>query len=310
MSGAFGIVALTESVTAFGLAADAAEQAARQTEILGEAAVCGLTDAFFSSGSGRLIPPGTAAPAARLGYFPDGFYPADEFYTPARRAFSAAGIPETAGFLALFLCFYPRTREIYRTYGIPERVLNASVGCIGADARAHFGEHGFFGVSDAIWASCFLIPELFQVGSLQFRLCRFPYPDFALDGYTVREGDAVIQVHVPDGADLSAAALDDAYSRAVELFGTDVFYADSWLLFPEHQIMLPQTSRIRAFAAAYTLVEEYRTMDYEGLFRVFGRRDAYRYEELPQKTSLQRAYAERVRKKLPIGSAVGVMRRN
>lgn len=267
-----------------------------------------LTRAFFSEMPPRRRNVSCKAPAARLGYFPDGFYPEREWFTPAKALFDSAGVRRESGFLAALVDLIPHTREIYRANALPDAVLAASLAKIGENACAFYASHGFYGVDDYVWLCCFLAPELFAVGSLEMRLCSFPYPAAHIGGKAIRCGDPVIQVHVPCHADISRQALDRSYAAACRLFGTDVFLADSWLLFPEHRQILPPDSNIRSFMADYTLLEVSRTFDYEGLFRIFGRRADYRYEDLPKDTALRRAYAERVRRGLPIGSAVGLFR--
>lgn len=287
------------------------EEAARLCGKVSQSFDCeALSQSFFSLSGKRRIPKDASAPAARLGYFPHGFYPERTFFTPAKALFDAAGIPRETGFLAALLSFSDTTRSIYQTFGLPDAVLSPSLAEIGKNARAFQTSHGFYGVDDYVWLCCFLIPELFSVGSLQFRLCGFPYADVSVGGAVVRRGEAVIQTHVPDGADISRPALRNAYTVASMLFGTNIFLVDSWLLYPEHRQMLPSDSAIRGFMDDFAIIDRNETDDYEGLFRIFGRRGCYRYDSLPQDTALRRAYAERVKRRLPIGSAVGVMRHN
>ena len=138
------------------------------------------------------------------------------------------------------------------------------------------------------------------------RLCAFPYEHFDTGFGILHQNDPVVQIHVPECADLSQSALEQSYRLAYSLFGVPYFFADSWLLYPPHREMLPPDSAIRGFMEDFSVIETDETHDYEGLWRIFGKQTDYRKASLPQKTSLQRAYAERVAKGLPIGSAVGI----
>lgn len=275
-------------------------------EILSQIDADSLADSFFDCRKEAVALSGNTAPAARLGFFPEGFYPEHAFFSPAKKAFDAAHIDRNAGFLTVLIYFSVRTLGIYRAYGLSESVFAASLGELGKAARAFYAKHGFYGAEDYVWLNCFLIPELFTVGSLQMRLCSFPYEWFDTGFGILHQNDPVVQIHVPECADLSQSALEQSYRLAYSLFGVPYFFADSWLLYPPHREMLPPDSAIRGFMENFSIIETDETHDYEGLWRIFGKQTDYRKAALPQKTSLQRAYAARVAKGLPIGSAVGI----
>ncbi len=275
-------------------------------EILSQIDADSLADSFFDCRKEAVALSGNTAPAARLGFFPEGFYPEHAFFSPAKKAFDAAHIDRNAGFLTVLIYFSVRTLGIYRAYGLSESVFAASLGELGKAARAFYAKHGFYGAEDYVWLNCFLIPELFTVGSLQMRLCAFPYERFDTGFGILHQNDPVVQIHVPECANLSQSALEQSYRLAYSLFGVPYFFADSWLLYPPHREMLPPDSAIRGFMENFSIIETDETHDYEGLWRIFGKQTDYRKAALPQKTSLQRAYAARVAKGLPIGSAVGI----
>ncbi len=267
-----------------------------------------LVEAFFEYRRQAVTPSPFDAPCASLGYFPDGFYPADEFFSPAKRLFDAASISHAAGFMAVYLAVLPETLALCEIHGVPEDVALGAPKAWLKEVCAYHTRHGVYGVEDYITLGSLLCPELFCVGPLQMRLCDFPYDDVSFPDGPVRFGQPIVQVHVPNGADLSRDSLDSAYARAVELFGAELFLADSWLLYPEHEHMLPTDSAIRGFMRDYHVFHVDTTYDYEGLWRVFGKKEDYRTAVLPARTTLQRAYAARVAQNLPIGSGVGVMR--
>ena len=122
------------------------------------------------------------------------------------------------------------------------------------------------------------------------------------------EDKKAIILHLPENADLSRDNRLESYSLARQYFGNYPIIADSWLLYGEHKKMLSQDSRILDFFDDFDIISQSETHDYSELFHVFGRLSDYSYENLPKETSLQRAYAERVKKGLPIGSGVGVLR--
>ena len=99
-----------------------------------------------------------------------------------------------------------------------------------------------------------------------------------------------------------------SYSLARIYFGNLPVVADSWLLYPKHKKMLSEDSNIVDFINDFDIVSTSETTDYSELFHVFGRLQDFSYENLPKNTSLQIAYAERVKNNLPVGSATGVLK--
>ena len=100
----------------------------------------------------------------------------------------------------------------------------------------------------------------------------------------------------------------DSYNLARKYFGSYPIIGDSWLLYPENKKMLPENSNIVHFIDDFNIVSVNETRDYSELFHVFGRISDYSYQNLPQDTSLQRAYAERIKKNLPVGSGIGILK--
>ncbi len=281
-----------------------AEQICRETLFHIDAEA--LAGSFFACRREAVSLLSSQAPGAQLGYFPDGFYPEHAFFEPAKRQFDTAQINRNTGFLAILLSFAARTWEIYREYSIPETVFRSSIGELGKAAWGFYKQNGFWGISDYVWLNCFFLPELYTVGALQFRLCAFPYERFDTGHGILHKNDPVVQLHVPEHADLSVPSLDYAYRGAYALFGIPYFLADSWLLYPPHREMLSPDSAIRRFMDGFAIIETDETDDYEGLWRIFGKKADYRTEPLACDTSLQRAYALRVKENKPIGSAVGI----
>lgn len=265
-------------------------------------------EAFFASMGEKKAAPFVNEAGKAMGYFPDGFYPFETFFSPVKALAKERNVDARALFFAFFAAFLPETARLYEEYGVPEDVFAAYAARIAENVEECRAAEGFTGCGDYVWLAGFAILDLFRVGSLEFRLAPYNYRRICVEGAVFTPGEPVIQVHVPTGADIGEKARHEAYGRAASLFGTDKFVADSWLLYPEHEKMLDASSNIRAFAGEYTLAEVCETDDYEGLFRIFGRKDAYVYGGLEQSTSLQKAYAERVRNALPVGSGVGVMR--
>ena len=123
----------------------------------------------------------------------------------------------------------------------------------------------------------------------------------------------VIHVHIPrTGGRLMPSDVDDACREASELYrqrhpGEPVVFAcDSWLLYPENKNILSPTSNLYSFISRFDIIESEDDFNYTDAWRLFDKDYNGNVDELPQDTSLRRAYAERMREGKPLGRGFGV----
>ena len=109
----------------------------------------------------------------------------------------------------------------------------------------------------------------------------------------LREGEGVVGIHIPRGADLSPESVEEGFRLAMKLtrerypeFNAKAIQCFSWMLDPTLAEMLGAESKITKFLSRF--VKHPRKSDGSGIFTfVFpGKPDSL--EELPEKTSLQR----------------------
>jgi hypothetical protein len=172
--------------------------------------------------------------------------------------------------------------------------------------------HGIFGTFVADWHIKFYRMELFGLGRFQFEIKKFE-KEFSVCGIDLTPDTTVLGVHIPSSGRLVREEYLESYARAEKFFshlfpsGTTIFVCASWLLFPEHKVMLPETSGIRIFAEDYSVVEAYYAKPLARPWPIFYEKKNAHAEDLPTSTSLERAYVERYKKGLPSGSALGVI---
>ena len=80
----------------------------------------------------------------------------------------------------------------------------------------------------------------------------------------------------------------------------------SWLLFPGHLEMLPESSGIRQFMAEFTLAGAYDDPTGHDLWRIFNTDNTADLDALPQETSLQRAYVKWLKAGRSPGGGIGI----
>ena len=159
----------------------------------------------------------------------------------------------------------------------------------------YFKQNGKYGLYDYRFVANHVRGNIVRLGGFEYQ-------------YGEYNGKKTIILHVPDKADLSKPVRLNSYQLARQFFGDFPIIGDSWLLYPEHKKMLSQDSNIVDFINDFDIVSINEITDYSELFHVFGRLRDFSYENLPKKTSLQKAYAVRVKNNLPIGSAVGKLK--
>lgn len=215
--------------------------------------------------------------------------------TPARR-------------LAVWEILVPLVAERYEAAGIPPHIIRDTLEEVSRLAEDYRCKTGSAGLSkeNVIWLRHIYHGELFRIGSLQYQIfhmiyldeegCGEHYMHFAQEEKErLPQGTPVVNVHVPSGADLSAAAveksLEDAklfFQQFLPDFKPKAFLCYSWLLYPQMLELLPKESRIASFAARFRIIGQVSDPYGSGAVkRIYGRRYA-RKAEYPQDTQLQK----------------------
>ena len=121
-------------------------------------------------------------------------------------------------------------------------------------------------------------------------LTSYPKTEWSL---AIKSGDPVLGVHIPKGADISVPAARRAFSEALTLIRErypekhiKALTCNSWLLDPALDTLLPETSKIRAFASLFERFPNKSGGDAPFSF-VFDRKMPP--EEMPENTTLERA---------------------
>jgi hypothetical protein len=221
------------------------------------------------------------------------------------------GIHTYTGELLLYLCMADALRAHYRAKGISEEIFWNTLADLAyklEECRLIYGINGSF-VGE--WFKGFFKLERFALGRLQFELMSLKKPG-AYRGKVFPEGTTVINVHIPrTGTRLDHAEVEKAYKMARKFFadafpaGPAIFNCSSWLLYPWNLEVLSPSSNLRAFIGDYEIVRSGDYEDYSSLWRLFDCNYTGNPDDLPQDSSLRRAYAARVKRGEPTGYGVG-----
>ena len=206
------------------------------------------------------------------------------------------GEERDAVMLAVCMMCGIRSKKRYDTMGISDDIYYASQRDITIWAKRCFIERGHVGVYAHDWLNNFFDPHVFRIGRLEFEHKQFPVGyTYDRHGVTVRGGDGVINIHIPEDGPLRHDDVLESYKAAYRFFGLSgkyPFVTHSWLIWEKNGEFLPERSNIRDFMGDYDVVYSEEGKDPCNLWRVFGRRESYDPETLPRENSLQRNLAD------------------
>lgn len=216
--------------------------------------------------------------------------------------------------LAVTLAAACHTRQAYRERGVPEEVFFATMGCLSRflrETREMMGEWIF---DRGHWTWRQTGGLLYRLGTLEFEYRKAEENEPLIPG--LKAGVWVLSVHIPSDARLQREELERSYDWAERFFtGANAPYGaprtmvcESWLLAPALKELLPERSNIRLFAGDYALCTV-REGDQEFYRWLFQCEPPLPPEDLPGRTSLQRAARARLAAGGKIGAAYGVLKR-
>lgn len=205
--------------------------------------------------------------------------------------------PYTVWLLFLVEAAIP-VREAFAADGIAEQIFWDTF----ADLRYKVLEckevQGVWGNFVAFWYPIFYSRDIVKLGRLEYE--NYTYSEdspYEKNGYTVKKGDKVKSIHIPSsGEPFDEAARLDSYKRAYEFFkgelngGPLVCVCHSWLLYPPYGKILPPKSNIVSFQRDFDIVGQETSEEFDDAWRLFGAEYKKPLTELPERTSMQRAF--------------------
>jgi hypothetical protein len=203
----------------------------------------------------------------------------------------------------VYLAALPAALRWHQERGVPEEVSWATFADLGLHLGIHRRMHGAVGLDAPWWLQPHFRGALFRLGRLQFGRARAPFgptpPPEA--GAALEPGRLAVDVHIPEGGPLDPAACDASFAAAARFFPerfpedrAHVLTCTSWLLDEQLAEHLPAESNIVRFQRRFTLLPgAVGEGDRDIVFFVFRREDADP-ADLPRRTRLERAVADRL----------------
>lgn len=202
-------------------------------------------------------------------------------------------------------------RNHYKEKGLPDGLFLDSMKDLKWKLLECRNVYGVNGVFVGHWYDRFFDMTRFALGRFQFEEETFQGDLYRKDGFSVKKGDPVINMHIPSSGPLDSVLAEASLARAAEFYrnrfpdGTVPFVMESWLLDPDLMKMLPQ-GNIRQFVERFHLVSGEKGEIFEDGWRVFGAEWKKNPAELPRTTRLQTAIADYLTSGGQLGLGYGI----
>ena len=214
----------------------------------------------------------------------------------------------------LFLAFAAeRAHRDYLAEGISEEVFFETFSDLRYKTLECKENKGVFGNFVSFWYPIFYSCDIVKLGRLEYETRTFGENERAIPGVDIRPGQKFLNIHIPSsGEPFDKAARLESYKLAYDFFrelrgeGPLVCMCHSWLLYPEYKNVLPKNSNIVSFMEDFRILEV-DDGDFEDAWRVFGDSAGKPAAELPENTSMQRAFKKHLMAGGKNGSALGVL---
>lgn len=260
-----------------------------------------------------------AAPALALemdsaaGFFYDHDFSIEKTQPLVEKMAREAGISPYTQWTLFLIHAAKRAREDYIAKGIGEEIFWATFEDLKYKALECKEIHGVWGTFVAFWYPIFYSCNIVKLGRLEFESSSFHGQPCQACGVSLAPGDPVKSIHIPSsGEPFGLEARLDSYRRAHSFFrgeredGKLVCVCHSWLLYPGYRDILPENSNIRSFMEDFTILR----VDEEGFedaWRVFGADAQKPPQDLPENTSMRRAFKRHLMAGGKTGSALGLL---
>lgn len=194
-----------------------------------------------------------------------------------------------------------RDYDRYREKGISDRIYFDTMKCFTrflGECRERTGTVVF---DRGWWTYRQVSMTLFRIGELEYEMCLF-------------RGEKAISIHIPSDADFCPEKVQESLEQAGEFFRkiypdfADVkYFCESWLLSPRLGTLMKEGSNIRKFQNLFQIDED-MPQDKEYMEWVFGKTPDTPWQELPERTSLQKKVREMLKNGGNLGAGVGILK--
>jgi len=243
-----------------------------------------------------------------LSFYEDGYN--HEATVPLVEALATkSGISAYSIWMVLLCLAAEKARPLYRT----DELYWDTFCDLRYKAQECYDVYGIWGTFVAHWYPIFYNGTIVKLGRMEYQVkaCPFKEPKTAL-GITVNSGDPIIALHIPTSFEpFDKATRLESYRKAWEYFCPDgkplVCVCGSWLLYDGYKDVFASGSNIDSFRKEFYMLSSKATDSFGNVWRVFGSDHKLPVNQLPERTSLQRAFKAYMQNGGTHGNGTGVI---
>lgn len=255
---------------------------------------------------------GTHLQQALSAFYENGFSTKDTQPAIDAMAEKAALSPYTVWMLFL-MQGAKQAKADYEKKGIGEEIFWATFADLRYKAIECKENYGVWGTFVAFWYPIFYSCDIVKLGRLEYENRIYDGPAYEKGGFTLRPGDKVKSIHIPSsGEPFHKEARMASYRQAYGFFKADfpgkplMCVCHSWLLYPEYKKILKPTSNITGFMSDFDITEA-ESGPFGDAWRVFGPHHTLPASQLPEGTSMQRAFKSHLLAGGQTGEGLGIL---
>lgn len=250
--------------------------------------------------------------AALEAFYQDGF--STQNAQPAiEQAAAGAGISPYTVWMLFLMQGAKQAKEDYAKKGVGEEIFWATFADLRYKAIECKENYDVWGTFVAFWYPIFFSCDIVKLGRLEYESRVYDGPAYEKNGFALRPGDKVRSIHIPSsGEPFDKAARLESYKMAYKFFedelagGPLACMCHSWLLYPEYKKILKPGSNIASFMEDFDIIET-ETGEFGDAWRVFGPQHTLPAAELPEDTSMRRAFKQHLLAGGKTGEGLGIL---
>lgn len=231
--------------------------------------------------------------------------------TPAVKTLAEkSGISEYSIWMVILILASKRIQHLYPS----ERIFWDTFTDLRYKAQECYDLHGTWGTFVSHWYPIFYKGNIVKLGRMEYETRVGALKStYTIGDITLGPGDTTIHLHIPTCPDapFDKAARLESYKLAYEHFCKDgkplVCICSSWLLYSEYENVFAPGSNIADFRKEFIMMKNKATDAFGDAWRVFGKAHTLPAEDLPENTSLQRAFKKHALKGKCFGNGTGVI---
>lgn len=222
-----------------------------------------------------------------------------------------AGVGKDAAYAVTVLSLCDFVRDGYEKNGYSEELFRDTMRDITFKTSRYKQFHGFSGTTLIKWYEKFISLKRFGFGRLQYERSTYKGPETEIAGIKINTGDPCINFHIPrSGEPFTRQTCLDSLKRAYPFFGGKngemmLFKCSSWLIFPPNKEILGH-GNIVDFIDMFKITKVTEEEPDPSSWGIFANGSFKKAEDLPEDTTLQRAYKKRLLEGKRLGHGLGV----